>query len=165
MAAYSPGASGDTWQRVSPSPVSPYVSEAGSFIATPLPPLPAVNLLTDFESQLASTEIPASTKQQALSVEHPATGVATSAARSFSVRGVVDNIEGNQVSATLFYGGRENPFLFDLLEINAAGAGYPGAIFEILVGSALDYKIVHLGAEEEAAREAAPPPDLSFLDS
>jgi hypothetical protein len=145
--------------------VSPFVSEAGSFIATPVPPLPDVGFLTGSESQDASTEIPASTKQQTLTVEHPTTNVATSAARSCAVRGVVDDIEGNQVKATLFYGGRENPFLFDLLEINAAGAGYPGAIFEILVGSALDYKIVHLEAEEEAARKAALPPDLSFLDS
>ena len=30
--------------------------------------------------------------------------------------------------------------------------------------TALDYKIVHLEAEEEAARKAALPPDLSFLD-
>lgn len=73
-------------------------------------------------------------------------------------------VEENQVRATLSYAGRQNPFVFGLHEMHAAGVDYPGALFEIRVAPTLDYEIIHLTEQEEAARRAAPSPDLSFLD-
>jgi hypothetical protein len=76
----------------------------------------------------------------------------------------VDHIEGNCARVALFYAGRSNDFLLNAADLSNAGAGYPGALFEIIIRSDLGYSIVHSVEEEVAARNAAPPPDLTFLD-
>ncbi|HXJ92552.1 MAG TPA: hypothetical protein VMT20_06680 [Terriglobia bacterium] len=85
-------------------------------------------------------------------------------AKRQSVKGVVDQVEGELAHVTLFYAGRPNDFLLDAADLSDAGAGYPGALFEITIRSDLGYSIVHSVEEEVAARKAAPPPDLTFLD-
>ncbi|MGH9403328.1 MAG: hypothetical protein ACRD2P_14610 [Terriglobia bacterium] len=80
------------------------------------------------------------------------------------VKGVVSELDGSHARVTLFYGGRDNDFLLDVRDLDVAGASYPGALFEIIIGTDYSYKIVHSGEEEAVARREAPPPDLSFLD-
>jgi len=113
---------------------------------------------------VTSTEIGGSSRGHAFRLEAAVASRAASTTPVPSVRGVVDEIEGGHARVNLSYSGRDNPFLFDLHELEAAGAAYPGALFEVVVGPAFQYKIVHLEEEEEAARRAALPPDLSFLD-
>lgn len=82
----------------------------------------------------------------------------------YSVNGVVEDIEGSYASVILLYGGRENQFLFEVDDLQRAGAAYPGALIKISVGSDFGYKLVHSAEQEAVARNEAPPPDLSFLD-
>ena len=81
-----------------------------------------------------------------------------------SIKGVVDDVVGDRARVSLFYAGRANRFLFDAQDFSDASAAYPGALFEIIVGSDLGYTIIHSIEEEAATRSAAPPPDLTFLD-
>jgi hypothetical protein len=80
------------------------------------------------------------------------------------VEGVVDDIEGDDARVRLYYAGRENNFVFSVTELEAVGAGYPGAVFGVSVGTDHSYAIVHLAEREQAIRAQAPPPDLSFLE-
>lgn len=162
MAAYSPRIIGATVGGLAMS-VSLFASER-SFLETILPPSqPLATIVRGLESTITSTEAGVTDKPAVLPSNPPAPTSST-AIQSCAIRGVVDTLEEKRVRATLSYGGRENPYVFDLPEMEAAGADYPGALFEIRVGPTLDYEIVHLMAEEEAARAAAPLPDLSFLD-
>jgi hypothetical protein len=80
------------------------------------------------------------------------------------VEGVVDDVEGDDALVRLYYGGRENSFVFSASELKDVGAGYPGAVFGISVKPDYSYAIVHLQEREQAIRAEAPAPDLSFLE-
>jgi hypothetical protein len=82
-------------------------------------------------------------------------------------KGVVDQVAPSSCHVTLFYGDRENKFLFPTSLLEASGASYPGALFNIVLkkeNGFQTYDIVHLIDEETKARQEAPPVDLSFLN-
>jgi hypothetical protein len=83
------------------------------------------------------------------------------------VRGVVDRVEGTLSHVTLLYDDRENQFSFPTSELQAAGAAYVGALFDLTVGRERDYishTLVHAEEEENEARQKLGSIDLSFLD-
>jgi hypothetical protein len=95
------------------------------------------------------------------------TGVATAPSQDQRFRGVVDQIDSPSSQVTLFYGHRENRFLFPTELLNSAGVGYAGALFEIVMkldGGFHSYDIIHLKDEEDRVRREMPAADLSFLD-
>jgi hypothetical protein len=112
----------------------------------------------------ARTEASTSEPPQIRSIGPAEAPPSAAVAKYQSVKGVVDHVEGDRARVTLFYAGRSNDFVLDTNDLSNAGAGYPGALFEIVVRSDLGYSIVHSVEEEAAARRGAPPPDLAFLD-
>ena len=164
MAAYNLTESG-TFAR-SPSSSSARLFDAGSTLPTSEPALPRPGDYRPIGGVAPGlqTETDGS-RQRSVSMQDAVLAVpSTPAAPEHSVKGVVDDIEGDHARATLSYGGRENRFLLNIDDLKVAGAAYPGALFEIIISGDFSYKIVHSVEEEEAARREAPLPDLSFLD-
>lgn len=147
-----------------PSSYTLFGRENMVYISTEVPIPASLNWDVDLGTRTSLTDVHAASFDQGTNPGFGQLVFESEATAQLRVRGVVDDLDGELARVTLMYADRENPFVFDLNELEAAGADYAGALFEVVIGPSLEYNIVHLAAEEEAARKAAPPLDLSFLD-
>lgn len=164
MAAYRLAEVSDTW--VAPPSRRPFDTHAELYTPVPAPSERGRNRQIGGVTPIFRTEVGGSREPVLTDVglAAAAPSLSTSAAAQHTVKGVVDDLEGSHARVTLFYGGRENRFLLDAHDLEAAGVAYPGALFQIVIENNFAYRIVHSAEEEEAARKKAPRPDLSFLD-
>jgi hypothetical protein len=76
-------------------------------------------------------------------------------------------VQPENADVTLFYGDRENHFTIPTFLLQQGKMDYAGALFEIVLtqrDGLQSYDFNHLIAEEQAARQAGTPMDLSFLE-